>query len=202
MEHIVYLVAVDNITDLGYIAKHSKKIEQQLKNKRGLVYDFGAIVVADWKKDYGEEICIGNNREDTLVYYNNREFIKMLDVFSYLIINGSYQNSLYNAYMRFFDHEQKTASATDSYHIILCDFRDESNVFVGNEADELIDSFMTSFSQLSQIRIVRKDSNSEAYERLIQLSPDLRKRIFSFDAHGKLSPTSSESISIMLSSLK
>ena len=201
MEHIVYLIAVKDMIDLKFVAKHSKKIEQQLAQKRGLTYDFGAIVAAYWKKDYGEEICIGDNRLDTLVYHSNKEFVKTLDAFSYLILKGDSHKSLFDAYMRFFHHEQNTASSTDTYHLLICDFRDESNVFVGNEADEIIESFKMTLTDVSQISIMRKDSNSEAYERLTELMPELKKRIFTINAHGRLGPMSKESINIMLSSL-
>lgn len=171
MKVVAYLIALQQPNDLKYIAKHASKVETYLKKTGAEEIQFGALVLADRGKERKNIFCIGDNREDSLLFYNYKQFKKHLNGFSYVPIEGVDEESLYDAFSVLKDHEfnRGNSELNKDYHIFIVDFREESSVFIGIEADIIADVYANRFTGDSSFCIIRQLENKDAYSRLVDL---------------------------------
>lgn len=201
MEHIVYLIAPQCPNDLKRVKNHACKLAKHMKSKNADSVSFSALVTAKWQDDYGDMLCIGDNRKDTLIFYPIKEFAHHLEGFSYLPMKSEQSNSLFDGFETFYSHEMRVGNGNgnENYRVIIMDFRKKSSVFVGNEADVIVRSLEYNFGDRSEINLIYRRENRAAYRRLEELMPENQNRRNGFIGdHGKNNPFSYSAVAALI----
>ena len=201
MEHVVYLVALQNPNDLKKVRGHAQKIAKLMAKNNSDAVNFAALALANWKNDYGDLLCIGDNRRDSLVFYPIKEFSRHLIGFTYLPIETENNSSVFPAFYSFCSHEMRDGSgkSNENYNVVIIDFRKTPCNFVGNEADELVRSLEYNFGKRSKINLICRSENRPAYRRLEALLPGESKTgIGIIGERGENNPFSAAAVAALL----
>ena len=194
----MYLIALQNASDLKKVITHAQKISKHLKKTNSDAVCFSALAMAKWKGDFGEMLCIGDNRKDSLIFYPIKEFKRHLKGFTYLPVSAEQNGSIFAEFESFCSHEMRTGAnnSNENYKVIVMDFRKKAAVFVGNEADVIVRSLEYNFGNRASISLIYRRDNRAAYSRLEELLSE-RNQLKSgiIGERGKRNPFSSFAVS-------